>query len=157
MRASNITGPNLSVTSHPLAVFVSFGVSPRRHSSLIRIGPDVGALFADGHLLNGILFGALGIARCGIRGALKAPITSARASSGASFIKGLGRAARAFPQESETALLPAPFWCTDAWNRPTSTGAGGSDPLWLCWRGKPCSRSAGEATPHPSAVNRNDN
>jgi hypothetical protein len=24
-----------------------------------------------------------------------------------------------------------------AWNRPTSTGAGGSDPLWLCWRGKP--------------------
>src|SRR5260370_39070078 len=37
----------------------------------------------------------------------------------------------------ETALLPAPFWCTYAWNRPTSTGAGGSDPLWLCWRGKP--------------------
>src|SRR3981189_1466810 len=24
-----------------------------------------------------------------------------------------------------------------AWNRPPSTGAGGSDPLWLCWRGKP--------------------
>jgi hypothetical protein len=24
------------------------------------------------------------------------------------------------------------------WNRPTSTGARGSDPLWLCWRGKPC-------------------
>jgi hypothetical protein len=38
---------------------------------------------------------------------------------------------------TETALLPAPFWCTYAWNRPTSTGAGGSDPLWLCWRGKP--------------------
>jgi hypothetical protein len=33
--------------------------------------------------------------------------------------------------------LPAPFWCTYAWNRPTSTGAGGSDPLWLGWRGKP--------------------
>jgi hypothetical protein len=29
------------------------------------------------------------------------------------------------------------FWCTNAWNRPTSTGAGGSDPLWLCWRGTP--------------------
>src|ERR1700682_6179823 len=29
------------------------------------------------------------------------------------------------------------FWCTYAWNRPTSTGAGGSDPRWLCWRGKP--------------------
>lgn len=41
--------------------------------------------------------------------------------------------------KSETALLPAPFWCTNAWNRPTSTGAGGSDPLWLCWRGKPSS------------------
>jgi hypothetical protein len=40
-------------------------------------------------------------------------------------------------EESETALLPAPFWCTYAWNRPTSTGAGGSDALWLCWRGKP--------------------
>ena len=39
--------------------------------------------------------------------------------------------------QTETALLPAPFWCTYAWNRPTSTGAGGSDPLWLCWRGKP--------------------
>ena len=25
----------------------------------------------------------------------------------------------------------------NAWNRPTSTGTGGSDPLWLCWRGKP--------------------
>ena len=25
----------------------------------------------------------------------------------------------------------------NAWNRPTSTGADGSDPLWLCWRGKP--------------------
>jgi hypothetical protein len=37
----------------------------------------------------------------------------------------------------ETALLPAPFWCTYAWNRPTLTGARGSDPLWLCWRGKP--------------------
>jgi hypothetical protein len=37
----------------------------------------------------------------------------------------------------ETALLPAPFWCTYACNRPTSTGAGRSDPLWLCWRGKP--------------------
>src|SRR5882724_2066982 len=37
----------------------------------------------------------------------------------------------------KTALLPAPFWCTYAWNRPTSTGADGSDPLWLCWRGKP--------------------
>jgi len=24
--------------------------------------------------------------------------------------------------------LPAPFWCTYAWNRPTSTGAGGSEP-----------------------------
>src|SRR5260370_41421706 len=34
-------------------------------------------------------------------------------------------------------MLPAPFWCTYTWNRPTSTGAGGSDPLWLCWRGKP--------------------
>jgi hypothetical protein len=56
-----------------------------------------------------------------------------------------------------TALLPAPFWCTYAWNRPTSTGAGGSDPLWLCWRGKPISRSAGEATPRPSGVNWNDN
>jgi hypothetical protein len=39
--------------------------------------------------------------------------------------------------QTKTALLPAPFWCTYAWNRPTSTGAGGSDPLWLCWRGKP--------------------
>ena len=39
--------------------------------------------------------------------------------------------------QAKTALLPAPFWCTYAWNRPTSTGAGGSDPLWLCWRGKP--------------------
>src|ERR1700730_10077329 len=39
--------------------------------------------------------------------------------------------------KQKTALLPAPFWCTYAWNRPTSTGAGGSDPLWLCWRGKP--------------------
>src|SRR6266446_4502906 len=58
---------------------------------------------------------------------------------------------------TETALLPAPFWCTYAWNRPTSTGAGGSDPLWLCWRGKPSSRSAGEATPHQSGVNWNDN
>lgn len=38
---------------------------------------------------------------------------------------------------AKTALLPAPFWCTNAWNRPTSTGARGSDPLWLCWRGKP--------------------
>jgi hypothetical protein len=38
---------------------------------------------------------------------------------------------------AETALLPAPFWCTYAWNRPTSTGADGSDPLWHCWRGKP--------------------
>ena len=59
--------------------------------------------------------------------------------------------------QSETALLPAPFWCTYAWNRPTSTGAGGSDPLWLGWRGKPSSRSAGEATPRPSGVNWNDN
>ena len=41
--------------------------------------------------------------------------------------------------QTKTALLPAPFWCTYAWNRPTSTGAGGSDPLWLCWRGKPWS------------------
>jgi len=24
-----------------------------------------------------------------------------------------------------------------AWNRPTLTGAGGSDPLWLCWCGRP--------------------
>jgi hypothetical protein len=24
------------------------------------------------------------------------------------------------------------------WNRPTSTGARGSGPLWLCWRGEPC-------------------
>jgi hypothetical protein len=40
-----------------------------------------------------------------------------------------------------------------AWNRPTSTGAGGSDPLWLCWRGKPCPRSADEATPHVARVN----
>src|SRR5436305_4597352 len=40
-------------------------------------------------------------------------------------------------EQQKTALLPAPFWCTYAWNRPTSTGAGGSDPLWLCWRGKP--------------------
>jgi hypothetical protein len=24
------------------------------------------------------------------------------------------------------------------WNRPTSTGARGSDPLWHCWRGEPC-------------------
>jgi hypothetical protein len=40
-------------------------------------------------------------------------------------------------RETETALLPAPFWCTYAWNRPTSTGAGGRDPLWLGWRGKP--------------------
>ena len=39
--------------------------------------------------------------------------------------------------KQKTALLPAPFWCTYTWNRPTSTGAGGSDPLWLCWRGKP--------------------
>src|SRR5258708_10441490 len=39
--------------------------------------------------------------------------------------------------QTQTALLPAPFWCTYTWNRPTSTGAGGSDPLWLCWRGKP--------------------
>ncbi len=59
--------------------------------------------------------------------------------------------------QTETALLPAPFWCTYAWNRPTSTGAGGSDPLWLCWRGKPSSRSAGKATPRPSRVNWNDN
>jgi len=29
----------------------------------------------------------------------------------------------------------------NAWNRPTSTGAGGSDTLWLCWRGKARSRS----------------
>ena len=43
-------------------------------------------------------------------------------------------------RQSGTALLPAPFWCTYAWNRPTSTGAGGSDPLWLCWRGKPLAR-----------------
>jgi hypothetical protein len=42
--------------------------------------------------------------------------------------------------QTETALLPAPFWCTYAWNRPTSTGAGGSDPLWHCWRGKPLAR-----------------
>jgi hypothetical protein len=41
----------------------------------------------------------------------------------------------------------------NAWNRPTSTGTGGSDPLWLCWRGKPCSRSADKATPHPRGVN----
>src|ERR1700676_4515886 len=41
---------------------------------------------------------------------------------------------------TETALLPAPFWCSYAWNPPTSTGAGGSDPLWLCWRGKPLAR-----------------
>jgi hypothetical protein len=27
------------------------------------------------------------------------------------------------------------FGAPNAWNRPTSTGAGGSDPLWLCWRG----------------------
>src|SRR5260370_907252 len=40
-------------------------------------------------------------------------------------------------QSRASALVPAPFWRTDAWNRPTSTGAGGSDPLWLCWRGKP--------------------
>src|SRR6202043_2873027 len=39
--------------------------------------------------------------------------------------------------KQKTALLPAPFWCTYAWNRPTSTGAGGSDPLWLCWLGEP--------------------
>src|SRR5882757_4439752 len=32
---------------------------------------------------------------------------------------------------------PRRFWCTYAWNRPASTGAGGSDPLWLGWRGKP--------------------
>ena len=25
----------------------------------------------------------------------------------------------------------------NAWNRPTSTGTGGSDPRWLCWRGRP--------------------
>jgi len=60
------------------------------------------------------------------------------------------------PQQ-ETALLPAPFWCTYAWNRPTSTGADGSDPRWLCWRGRPLSRSDDEATPHPSGVNWNDN
>jgi hypothetical protein len=39
--------------------------------------------------------------------------------------------------KEKTALLPAPFRCTYAWNRPTSTGAGGSDPFWLCWRGRP--------------------
>src|ERR1700690_3227016 len=33
-----------------------------------------------------------------------------------------------------SAVLGAPY----TWNRPTSTGAGGSDPFWLCWRGKPC-------------------
>jgi hypothetical protein len=32
--------------------------------------------------------------------------------------------------QTKTALLPAPFCRTYAWNRPT-------DPLWLCWRGKP--------------------
>jgi hypothetical protein len=37
---------------------------------------------------------------------------------------------------TKTALLPAPFWYPRV-DRPTSTGAGGSDPLWLCWRGKP--------------------
>jgi hypothetical protein len=47
------------------------------------------------------------------------------------------------------------FWCTNAWNRPTSTGTGGSDPRWLCWRGRPLSRSDGEATPHPGGVNWN--
>jgi hypothetical protein len=30
--------------------------------------------------------------------------------------------------QTETALLPAPFWCTYAWNRPTSTGG---------WRERP--------------------
>jgi hypothetical protein len=42
-----------------------------------------------------------------------------------------------YRSKQKTALLPAPFWCTYAWNRPTSTGAGGSDPLWLGWRGTP--------------------
>ena len=31
-------------------------------------------------------------------------------------------------RQSGTALLPAPFWCTYAWNRPTSTGG---------WRERP--------------------
>src|SRR6202043_1281090 len=39
--------------------------------------------------------------------------------------------------QTETALLPAPFWCTYAWNRPTSTGTGGREPLSPCWPGKP--------------------
>jgi hypothetical protein len=33
--------------------------------------------------------------------------------------------------------LPAPFQVHHTWNRPTSTGAGGSDPLGLGWRGRP--------------------
>jgi hypothetical protein len=48
-----------------------------------------------------------------------------------------GRAESRDRGKERTALLPAPFWCTYAWNRPTSTRTGGSDPLWLCWRGKP--------------------
>src|SRR3981189_1554363 len=51
---------------------------------------------------------------------------------------GSGRAFQGWDgAKQKTALLPAPFWCTYTWNRPTSTGAGGSDPLRLCWRGKP--------------------
>ena len=58
-------------------------------------------------------------------------VVSVRWSSLQDFPKRVLRA------KQKTALLPAPFWCTYAWNRPTSTGTGGSDPLWLCWRGKP--------------------
>jgi site-specific DNA recombinase len=47
------------------------------------------------------------------------------------------------------------FGAPHTWNRPTSTGAGGSDPLWLCWRGKPWSRSGDETMPHRTGVNRN--
>ena len=38
---------------------------------------------------------------------------------------------------TRTALLPAPFQVHHTWNRPTSTGADGGDPLGLCWRGRP--------------------
>ena len=37
-----------------------------------------------------------------------------------------------------------------AWSQ---TVAWGSDPLWLCWRGKPSSRSVDNATPRAGGVN----
>jgi hypothetical protein len=40
-------------------------------------------------------------------------------------------------EQTETALLPAPLLVHQRVDRPTLTGTGGSDPLWLCWRGKP--------------------